>query len=129
MIFAIAQGIGDPSIPSEAVAVVEEAPEGLGTVTEGQFQHALVQTAAQEKIKPLPKPGDEKFEELKEKALGELLDSIWIQGQAEEMGIAVTPKEVAEELAKLKNRPSKPKSSTRNSSPKRTSPRPTCSAA
>lgn len=103
VIFAVAQGIGNPSIPSGAVAIVEDAPGDLGTVTEAEFQHALVQAAAQAKVKPVPKPGDEKYEELKEKALGEgLLDTIWIQGQAEEMGISVTPKEVLKELAKLK---------------------------
>lgn len=103
VIFAIAQGIGNPSVPSGAVAVVEDAPGDLGTVTEAEFQHALVQAAAQAKVMPVPKPGDEKYEELKEKALGEgLLDTIWIQGQAEEMGISVTPKEVVKELAKLK---------------------------
>ena len=100
-IIAIAQGIGNPSIPSDAVAVVEDAPADLGTVSEAQFKHALLQTASQAKTK-VPKPGDEKYEELKETALGEVLDSIWIQGQAEEMGIAVTPKEVLKELAKLK---------------------------
>ncbi len=33
-----------------------------------------------------------------------MLDSIWIQGQAAEMGISVTPKEVGEELKKLKDK-------------------------
>lgn len=103
LVFAIAQGIGDPSIPSGAVAIVEDAPEDLGTVTEAQFRHALVQAAAQKKITPVPKPGDPKYEELKEQALGEfILDPIWIQGQAEEMGISVTPAEVSKELDKLK---------------------------
>ena len=104
VIFAIAQGIGHPSVPSDAAAVVEDAPNDLGTVSKKEFQHALVQAAAQGKITPVPKPGDEKYEELKETALGEVLDSIWIQGQAEEMGISVTPKEVAEELKKLKEK-------------------------
>jgi foldase protein PrsA len=103
-IFAIAQGIGNPSVPSGAVAVIEDAPDDLGTVTEEEFQHALDQAAAQGKVKPVPKPGDKKYEELKETALGEVLDSIWIQGQAEEMGISVTEKEIAEELKKLKDK-------------------------
>jgi parvulin-like peptidyl-prolyl isomerase len=102
IIFAIAQGIGNPSVPSDAVAVVEDAPDDLGTVTEKEFQHALEQAAAQGKITPVPKPGDEKYDELKETALGEVLDAIWIQGQAEEMGISATKKEVADELKKLK---------------------------
>lgn len=100
-IFAVAQGIGQPSVPSDAVAVVEDAPDDLGTVTDEEFQRALAQAAAAAR-EPVPKPGDKKYDELKETALGELLDAIWIQGQAEEMGISVTPKEVEAELKKLK---------------------------
>jgi foldase protein PrsA len=101
-IFAIAQGIGNPSVPSGAVAVVEDAPDGIDTITEEEFQHALEQKAAEEKVTPVPAPGDEKYDELKEKALGEVIDAVWIQGQAEEMGISVTEKEIADELKKLK---------------------------
>jgi parvulin-like peptidyl-prolyl isomerase len=104
VIFAIARGIGNPSVPSGAVAVVEDAPEGLGTVSEEQFQHALVQAAASAQVKPVPKPGDKKYDEMKEAALGELFDAIWIQGQAAEMGFSVTPKEVATELEELKKK-------------------------
>jgi parvulin-like peptidyl-prolyl isomerase len=103
-IFAVAQGIGNPSVPSGAVAVIEDAPDDLGTITEEEFQHALDQAAAQGKIKPVPKPGDKKYDELKETALGEVMDAIWIQGQAKEMGISVTPKEIADELKKLKDK-------------------------
>ncbi len=103
LIFAIGQGIGDPSVPSDAVAVVEDAPDGLDTITDKEFAHALEQAAASAQIKPVPKPGDEKYDELKEAALGEILDATWIQGQAEEMGIEVTPEEVDKELEKLKS--------------------------
>ncbi len=100
--FAVAQGIGNPSIPSGAVAYVEDAPEGLGTITEKDLKRTILQAAASAQVKPVPKPGDEKYDELKETALGELLDAVWLQGQAEEMGITVTDKEIAEELKKLK---------------------------
>lgn len=102
VILAIAQGIGHPSVPSGSVAVVEDAPDGLSPVTEAKFHRALIQTAAQEQLTPVPKPGEKKYEELKKKALGEIFDSIWIQGQAAEMGISVTKKEIADELVKLK---------------------------
>jgi parvulin-like peptidyl-prolyl isomerase len=102
VIFAIAQGIGNPSVSSGDAAVIEDAPDGLGTVTEVDFKRALFQAAAQGQVKPVPKPGDKKYDELKETALGEIFDSIWIQGQAAEMGISVTKKEIADELAKLK---------------------------
>jgi parvulin-like peptidyl-prolyl isomerase len=100
--FAIAQGIGNPSVPSDAVAVVEDAPEGLGTISKAKLDQAIQQAAASAQVKPVPKPGEEKYEELQEQALGEVLDTIWIQGQAEEMGFSVTPKEVNAELEKLK---------------------------
>jgi parvulin-like peptidyl-prolyl isomerase len=101
-IYAIAVGVTNPSVPSGSVAIVEDAPEGLGTVTEAKFHHALVQAAAQGKVSPVPKPGDKKYEELKETTLGEIFDAISIQGQAAEMGITVTPEEIAKELVKLK---------------------------
>jgi parvulin-like peptidyl-prolyl isomerase len=100
--YAIAQGIGHPSVPSGDVAIVEHVPDDIGTVSEADFKRALLQQAAQAKLKGAPKPGDDKYEELKTAALGELLDTIWIQGEAEELDISVTPKQIAAELAQIK---------------------------
>jgi foldase protein PrsA len=100
--YAIAQGLGHPSVPSGDVALVTHVPTDVGTVSEADFKRALLQQAVQAKLKGAPKPGDEKYEELKKAALGELLDTIWIQGEAEELGIAVTPKQIATELAQIK---------------------------
>ena len=100
--FAIAEGIGNPSVPSGDVAVIEDAPDDLGTISEADLDHAIDQAAASGGLKSTPKSGDKQYDELKETALGELLDRVWIQGEAEEMGIAATPKEVADELEKLK---------------------------
>ncbi len=102
LIFAIAEGIGDPSVPSGDVAVIEDAPDDLGTITEADLDHAVEQAAAENQVKPVPKPGDPKYDELQEAALTQLLESVWIQGLGEEMGFTVTPKEVTEELKKLK---------------------------
>lgn len=100
--FAIAQGIGSPSVPSGDVAVVEGVPDEIGTISEDRLKHAVDIAAAAGQVKPVPKPGSEKYEELQETALGEILDTIWIQGQGAEMGFTVTPKEVEKELEKLK---------------------------
>jgi parvulin-like peptidyl-prolyl isomerase len=100
--YAIAQGLGHPSVPSGDVALVTHVPDEIGAVSEADFKRALLQQAAQAKLKGAPKPGDDKYEELKTAALGELLDTIWIQGEAEERGIAVTPKQIATELAQIK---------------------------
>lgn len=100
--FAVAQGIGHPSPSSGEVAIVEDAPEGLGTITEEDFQRRLAQAAAAAQVSPVPKPGDKQYDELKETALGELFDAVWLQGLAEEKDIVVTEKEIADELKKLK---------------------------
>jgi foldase protein PrsA len=100
--FAIAQGIGSPSVPSGDVALVEDVPDDGGSISQEDFDRAIVQQVAQAKLKKTPEPGSDKFEELKEGALGELLDQVWIQGQAAEMDIDVTDKQVEEELATIK---------------------------
>src|SRR6185436_18264348 len=83
---------------------VEDAPQGHGTISKSELDHAIVITAAAQQVKPVPKPGDEKYDELMQAALGELLDAIWIQGQAEEMGLPEpSPKEVEKELETLKS--------------------------
>ncbi len=99
---AIADGVGDPSIPSGSVVLVEDAPGDVGNVTEARFEHALELTAAQGGAKKAPKPGDSKYDELKEGTLNTLLESIWVQGLAAEWGIEATEQEVAEELKKVK---------------------------
>jgi parvulin-like peptidyl-prolyl isomerase len=100
--YAIAEGIGHPSVPDGDVAIVEQVPDDIGSVSEAEFKLALLQQAAQAKLKGTPKPGDDKYEELKTAALGELLDTIWIQGEAEALGISVTPKQIATELTQIK---------------------------
>ncbi|HWJ43419.1 MAG TPA: peptidyl-prolyl cis-trans isomerase, partial [Solirubrobacterales bacterium] len=100
--FAVAQGIGSPSVPSGDVALVEDVPAEIGHISQEQFDRALVQQVAQAKLKKAPERGSDKFEELKSAALGELLDQVWIQGQAEEMGITVTDKQIEDELAGIK---------------------------
>ena len=100
--YAIANGVGQPSVPEGDVAIVQGVPDELGTVSEADFKRALLQQAAQAQLKKTPRPGDDKYDELSEAALGELLDSIWIQGEAEELEISVTPKQIATELATIK---------------------------
>ncbi len=100
--FAIAQGIGNPSVPEGDVAIVENVPDEVGAVSEADFKRAFLRQVAQAGLKKSPAPGEEKYEEVKTAALGELLDSIWIQGEAEELGISATPKQIATELAQIK---------------------------
>jgi foldase protein PrsA len=100
--FAIADGLGQPSVPSGDVAIVQNVPADVSSISEADFKAALLRQAAQGGLKKPPKPGEKKYEELKSAALGELLDAIWIQGEAEELGISATPKQIATELAQIK---------------------------
>jgi foldase protein PrsA len=100
--FAIAQGIGQPSVPSGDVAIVKGVPSEIGTISEAELKRGILQQVISGKLKKVPKAGEKKYEELQTAALGELLDSVWIQGEAEELGISATPKQIATELAQIK---------------------------
>lgn len=100
--FAVTQGIGSPSVPSGAVAVVEDVPDEIGEISKEDFDRAFAQQVAQAKLKQAPKPGDKKHDELKNAAMGELLDQVWIEGEAEELGISATEKQVEDELETIK---------------------------
>lgn len=97
-IFAIAQGIGQPSVPAGDVAIVKSVPSELGTISEADYRNAF---ARQSKGKA-PKPGEAKYAEVQKAALGELLEAVWVQGEGEELGIAVTPTQIARELKTIK---------------------------
>ncbi len=100
--FAVAQGIGAPSVPSGDVAVVSGVADDMGNISEAEYKAAVVQQLAAAGLKKAPKPDSKKADELKEKTLGELLQSVWIQGEAEELGISVTDKQIETELAQIK---------------------------
>lgn len=101
-VVAISEGVGDPSIPSGDIVLVEDAPGDSGEISQADFDHALEIAAAADGQAKLPKPGSAKYEELKETALTTLLESAWLGGQAEEMGIEVSDQKIDEELKKLK---------------------------
>ena len=100
--FAIAQGIGSPSVPAGDVAKVQSVPDEIGEISKEEFNRAMERAAAGAKLKKAPAPGSKKYEEMKETALKELLEAAWIRGEAEEMGIKTTAKQVEEELAAIK---------------------------
>jgi parvulin-like peptidyl-prolyl isomerase len=93
--YAIFGDIGSASVPGDDVAVVEEAPAGLGDITREDFDRALDQAAAAESIRRVPEAGDPRYEQLKEAALNNLLDLVWIQGEAADLGVEATPDEVS----------------------------------
>jgi foldase protein PrsA len=102
VVFAVAQGIGKPGVPSGDVALVTNVPSELGHISEADYKTSLKQQEGQSGTKKPPKAGSKKAEELHKAAIGELLNTAWIFGEGEELGIKITPKEVETELAKVK---------------------------
>jgi parvulin-like peptidyl-prolyl isomerase len=100
VIFAVAQGIGQPSVPSGDVAIVKGVSDG--NVSEAELKRVMAQQVAGNKLKKAPKAGSTKYEELQTQALGELLDAVWIGAEAEELGISATDKQIETELANIK---------------------------
>lgn len=109
--FAIAEGLGQPSVPAGDVAIVKSVPSDLGTISQADYQKALVQTAARAGLKSIPQPGDSQYDQIKSAAMGDLFDTVWIQGEAEEMGITVSPQQIATQLAQIKKQNFKAKGS------------------
>jgi parvulin-like peptidyl-prolyl isomerase len=102
--FAVAQGLTSPSVPSGDVAHISNVPDEFADISEDKLKRATIRqaTSGEEKAKKPPKPGSDKYEELQEKALTELIEGVWIRGQGEELGIEVTEKQVEDELAAIK---------------------------
>ncbi|HET9197984.1 MAG TPA: peptidyl-prolyl cis-trans isomerase [Solirubrobacterales bacterium] len=102
--FAIAQGLTGPSVPSGDAAHISNVPDEFANISQEKLKRATIRqaTSGEEKAKKPPKPGTDKYEELQGKALTELIEGVWIRGEGEEMGVAVTPKQVEDELETIK---------------------------
>ena len=90
--FAIAGDIGTPSVPGDAVAVVEEAPDG--EITEEEFQEDLRQAAFNLQLRELPPPDDPQLVQVREQALSAAIQARWLRGEASERGITVDERNV-----------------------------------
>jgi foldase protein PrsA len=100
--YAIFRGLGNPEPSGDEVAVVEDAPDDIGTITQDELDHGIDQAAARAGLKKVPKPGTSEYKNVQDAAMGDLLDQIWIQGEADELGITTTDQEVAAQLRQIK---------------------------
>ncbi len=99
VVVAIAQGIGNPSVPSGDVAVVQDAPDGHISTTE--FQAALEQAAAGQGVKKVPAPSDPSYAALHDAAMSDVLLSRWVRGEADERGITLSDSEISNQLQQI----------------------------
>lgn len=89
-------------LPGSMVAIVSNVPISRGRITKAEFQHALVLSVIQAGRSSVPRQGENGYERFKKEAVGNLLEAIWILGEAREIGITVTHEEVAHELSLIK---------------------------
>ncbi len=96
-------GAEEQQVPAGAVAVVSDVPAGQGEVTVDELRHAIDLQAAQQKLPSAPQPGDPKYKKISEEAFGELLDGVWIEGEAAELGLVATDRQVEAEAKKIRD--------------------------
>lgn len=100
--FAIAEGLTGPSVPAGDVAHISGVPGEISNISEEKLRRSVLRSASSGGQKKAPKPGSDKYEEIKTKSMAELIEGVWIRGQAEEFGVSVTEKQVEDELATVK---------------------------
>ena len=102
-VIAIANGgVGKPSVPSGDIIYVQEVPDGLGNISQDDYNRSFEQTWKRGGLKSAPKEGDAQYDQVKEAAINDLLDQAWLTGEAEELGVSATDREVASELETIK---------------------------
>ena len=99
VVVAIAQGIGNPSVPSGDVAVVEDAPDSH--ITTEEFQASLEQAASAQGAKEVPPPDNPQYAALRDSAMNDVLLGRWVRGEASERGITVSDSEISNQLDQI----------------------------
>jgi foldase protein PrsA len=101
--FWVFRGLGQPDVPEGDVAVIEEAVDGLDTITRDELRRGIKSVAFSSGLREPPKPGDETYEQIREAALQELLQISWLISEAEEEGIEVSDRQVRNRLQQIKS--------------------------
>ncbi len=93
---AATSGLGRPSVPSGAVAIVDGVDDG--TVTDEQYQRALEQAAARLGLDEVPPEDDPQYAQLNDEAMQGLLLAIWAKGEASDRSLDVDDADIQGEL-------------------------------
>jgi hypothetical protein len=90
------------ALPVGTVAVVSHAPWSFGTITEPELARTISQVSAAAGLQAPPESGTPKWRRIEEEALGELLATSDLEGEAAARHLIVTRTEVSTELAAIK---------------------------
>ena len=108
-ITAAAVGVGHPSVPSDDVAVIDDASidvPGLvqdGHISKTNFNRFLLQTAKQNNLQQVPQPSDPQYKQLKDQAMQSALQIGWIVGEANKEGLTFTDTQIQQSLQQIKS--------------------------
>jgi parvulin-like peptidyl-prolyl isomerase len=106
-IVAAAIGVGHPSVPSDDVAVIDDASinvPGLvqdGHISKTNFNRFLVQTAKQSGQQSVPQPSSPQYKQIKDQAMQTALQIAWIVGEGHRQGLSFTDTEVQQSLQQI----------------------------
>jgi hypothetical protein len=95
---AVGVGSSSPRFPPGVIAIIEGAPPGFRTVTMAELKQEIKQRARFAGLKGAPQRDEAEYLNLQNASMSSLLTVAWLQGEAEEMGISLTRKQVAETL-------------------------------
>jgi foldase protein PrsA len=101
--YAVAEGIGNPSVPEGDIALVEEVPDGRGEISMEDYERSFLQTWKRGGLQQAPEPGQAQFEQIKEAAINDLLDQAWLTGEAAELGVTATEREIDNEFETIRS--------------------------
>ena len=100
---AVAQGgIGNPSVPSGDIAIVEEVPGDLGDISQEKYDRSFLQTWKRAGLEQAPEPGRGQFDQIREAAINDQLDQAWLTGEAADLGVAATDREIDSEFQTIR---------------------------
>ena len=99
---AVAQGIGSPGVPDGDIALVEDVPDGIGDISQDEYDRAFLQTWKRGGLEQAPESGDAQFEQIEEAAINDLLDQAWLTGEADELGVTATDREIDNEFQTIR---------------------------
>ena len=99
---AVAQGIGNPSVPDGDIALVEDVPDGRGNISMEDYERSFLQTWKRGGLNQAPEPGNAQFEQIKEAAINDLLDQAWLTGEAAELGVTASEREIDNEFQTIR---------------------------
>jgi foldase protein PrsA len=98
--YAVGRGLGDPSIPSGDVILIQDNPNGH--VSEADYQAALKQTALSGGLKDVPPESSPQFAQVQAGALQQLIVSRWFEGEAVDRGITISDSQVTDALTQFR---------------------------